>query len=261
MNSIETNLQRWLDYYRANVKTFEVEETNYTATFVKGRNRQKFITSEMPAKTFIAGAMILKDIKNFEKLHGRPEMIKPDYFSIRNKIPPFKAEKIYNVDINAAYPNAAKKLGFISEKTFNYLMTIKKQNRLAALGMLASKKTITYYFDGEISDIEIKEKETAPFFYLISNEIDTVMNCLINNLHSFVFYWFDGIYFIDSFEINKAVKELEFKGYPYKIEALKNFELKRKSFNILMTFEKDGKKKSFEIPDRHMINRLKLLNK
>lgn len=261
MNSIETNLTRWLNYYRENIGDFQLVETNYTATFVNAKNKQKFLTSEMPQKTFIAGALVKKDIKEWEKKNERPPLVKPDYFSSKNKIPPFFAEKVYNIDINGAYPNAAKKLGFISEKTFNYLMRVKKQNRLAALGMLASKKTITYYYNGDISDVEIVENELSAYFYAISREIDDVMKNICHNLFSFVFYWFDGVYFTESFEINKVVKELDLKGYPYKIETLEQFSLKRKSYNILIEFYKDGKKKSFEIPDKHMINRLKQLTK
>jgi len=49
---------------------------------------------------------------------------------------------IFNIDIKSAYATILKNDGLITQKTFDFINRLPKQERLTAVGMLAGKKNI-----------------------------------------------------------------------------------------------------------------------
>jgi hypothetical protein len=127
--------------------------------------------------------------------------------------------------------------------------------------MLAGKRIIYEYKKGELYAVETIESEYCSYFEHISSYVDLSMIKAANISQSFVFYWFDGIYFTDPSEAEKIGRSISEAGLNFKFETLTNFELLRNKGYINISYLKEGKPKIFNIPDKHILNTLNQLNK
>jgi hypothetical protein len=172
------------------------------------------------------------------------------------------------IDINGAYPNVLKKYGCISEDTFNYLMGIKKIDRLRAIGSLATNKIKLEIVNGEVIDFEIlQNKELAQFYFLCCFEIGNILKeCenisknayqySVNYIeNSFLFSWFDGIY-IKSDHVTKAkiMEYIENSGYKCSVDILEYFESIPKNEKIFIRWKEKGKKEKSIILQNKSLN-------
>lgn len=110
------------------------------------------------------------------------------------------------------------------------MCSLSKQDRLAAIGLLASTKdVINYDSKCECIDFNKVEKLTANWFYFCVLEIQNLMLAIINEIGSdFLFYWVDGIYFKGIENKHKIEQIIKDKGYSNSFEKI--FNLKYREF-------------------------------
>lgn len=159
--------------------------------------REKFMQNKMNAKAFIAYAMIKRDliskkikIPNISSWHVR-------YYQHDIK----KTERIkqgYYIDIKSAYANILFNDGYITEKTFVYIMSLPKTDRLACIGMLASKKQwYSVAANGEVvEEYEEVNELSGIFFYAVKKTFEIMDVCkMLLGADNAILNWVDCVYF------------------------------------------------------------------
>lgn len=163
----------------------------------------------------------------------------------------FETEDIYEIDITAAYPSTAVKLGLLSQNTFDKFfleetstshvarkMEIRKQYkdnsyfsgdtclkyskkcRLVSLGTLATKKEIDVYAGGLLIETVFDyDREIANLFYVCSYEVSKVMIKIAEEVEGVYFYWVDAI-FCKASAVEQVSLKLIDDGYKIKVKKL-----------------------------------------
>lgn len=163
----------------------------------------------------------------------------------------FETDDIYEIDITAAYPSTAVKLGLLSQKTFDRFfqeetstthvarkMDIRKQYkdnsyfsgdvclkyskkcRLISLGTLATKKEIDVYVAGVMVETVFEyDREIANLFYVCSFEVSKLMLQITQQVEGVYFYWVDAI-FCKSSSVEEVSLRLINEGYKIKVKKL-----------------------------------------
>ena len=216
-----------------------VEQTNYTDTIIDQSGNKIIVSPNFTANnTFIASKKIVSDYeKSGIHLENIPTSV-IKYYNFNNK--PFFYDRAILIDINAAYPTALKNTGIITEETFNFLMRLKKIQRLKAIGMLASIKTIYEFEKTElIATRKTDKKEFADIYYYASYEIGEILQkCSTINKNDFLFFWFDGIYIKPNWIYATEIMELLKKNnFNFSVSWIENFEAKelKNTFKINWT--------------------------
>lgn len=110
-------------------------------------------------------------------------------------------DRCYEVDITAAYYQAAYLMGYIGKELYEHVIrSIPKSERLWLLGAIASSYTIQNYVDGkEFGEPVPKFSEIHKRAWInICSFIDEIMMDLKAAIGpGYLFYWVDGIYFQD----------------------------------------------------------------
>jgi len=244
-----SSLSGFVDFLKFNKFSFTLSLTSYTATVkIAGDKVNYLYTRDGRIQDFSLVSKIKKEI-NKSNLHVdnvRTANIK--YFSLTN-LKPCKHKKIYNIDITDCYPTTLKNLGFITPEFHAELSEVEKIKKLKSIGQIATKKTIYEFVDGE--NISIKQKENEYLrnvWFTICHETGETINECKNNINSFLFFWFDGIYFKNPKDAEKIKEILTKRNYKFKEETLKNFIVKKTKTNLTITYDKDGKQKKFDLP-------------
>ena len=229
--------------------TFTVGMTSYTASLkIAGDKINYLYTKDGRKQDFSLVSKIKKEITN-SNLHVdnvRTGNIK--YFSLTN-LKPCKHKSIYNIDITDCYPTTLKNLGFITPEFHEELSKVEKIKKLKSIGQIATKKTIYEFVDGE--NVSIRQKSNEHFrnvWFTICHETGETINECKNNTNSFLFFWFDGIYFKNKKDAEKIKEILTKRNYKFKEETLQNFIVKKNKKTITITYDKDGKQKKFDLP-------------
>lgn len=231
---------------------FTVTLSNYTAKIEckeNGNLNFDFIKEEKPFYFFAHYRELKKQVEEYLKNNviNLPHEIR--YFDI-NKKKDFYRKQIFNIDLSSAYINVLLNERIINKELFNKLEMLPKLDRLGVVGMLASRKNVYYYSNGEIQDIEIIEnKVLADVFYFCVNKTYLIMQDLKNIIRdSFIFSWVDGIYFDDENKIKLCEDYLIKNNYPYKVEILTKFIYQTLNNNAVLEYYKENKLKKFSIP-------------
>jgi len=244
-------------------ESFKIEVSNYTLNVVlEDGTKYKFIKEAKHQNFFIAMKKVEKDV-NFAvnelgfSDHLKDESIKPKFYSSCYQIAPFSSKKIFNIDLNSAYPNALFQLGLLSQETMDYLMTINKIDRLAAVGCLAKNKNIYTYQFGELQEVDNEKSEFVNIWRLMVNLVDSLLQDLVAiDPDNFVFYWVDGIFFKEKPDF-KTLEQMDYLikecGFAYKNENIRNFELRRVSDKIIVNFDKGSRKIEQCFTDPHFV--------
>jgi hypothetical protein len=175
----------------------------------------------------------------------------------------FQSDDIYEIDITAAYPTTAKRLGFISEKNFDKFfepetnashiarkfdirkrfndnsyfsegvcLKYSKKCRLISLGTLAAKKEIDVYVEGKKVDTYLDyDKEKANLFYNCAYETGLVMMDITNKYEDVYFWWVDAI-FCKSSVVDSIVDDMNKLGYKVKVKKLHSIEYRHRNFRV-----------------------------
>jgi hypothetical protein len=248
-------LKNYVKFLRDNKKSFVVRHGTYTTSVETQHGKNKYETHQFSDRVFIAAQMIRKDVVNSEM--GKRIMELPHEkinFGHHQKLEPFKADEVLNIDISGAYATCLYVNGLITDKTFKYLKKLRKEERLPSVGMLARSACLWKYKDGECVDIIVERSQTAQVFYYLIEEINYVMRSIQWELGKhFYFYWVDGVFFAKDTPkrlITNVENLLTSKNYLYKYEEVKNFKLtKNKQGVYTIDMVKNGEVKKYQFQD------------
>lgn len=242
---------------------FELENSNYTSTFITDNIRTTYITQNIGKRSFYAHSkiksMLIKNNTDIKEIKNRPIFGNANlYFDSRDYIEPFNSERVINIDIKNAYPQTMFNEGFIDKELFDYMNTLKKKDKLASLGMLATKKVILKYHKGNIYDSDLIENKYRPIFFLLVKTIDQIMQiCKQIAGDYFIFYWVDGIYFRENtpeYILSEILEFIQSLNYQVYTDLLYQFNLVKTNKLITISFFKNSKNglepKVFKFPDK-----------
>lgn len=207
---------------------YYLEQTSYTDTIIDQSKNKIIVAPNFTANnTFIASKKIIKDYENSGiYLENIPQnLIK--YYNYNNV--EFFYERAILIDIKAAYPTALKNTGIITEETYNFLMKLKKIQRLKAIGMLASSKFIYEFEAGElISTRKTEPNKYKDIYFFAAYEIGEILQkCSAIGKTDFLFYWFDGIYIKPNWiYAAEIMKLLQLNNFNFSVSWIENFEAK-----------------------------------
>lgn len=242
-------LRSYVNYFKYNKHDFELSVTGYTAMIKNITEKRNYFFIKNTAKSpYRFTQKIKSEIKNSGIWIDEISVKHIKFFKINN-IKPIVIPTVYNVDINGAYPNSLKNLGLVSEGLFEQLMKLDKMTRLKAIGMLATNKSVFIFKEGKQIAVTKKRDELMRNCWLALCQYtgEAIDECRIN-CNSFLFYWFDGIYFTDKNEAQKMIDILKAYKFESKLEVLKNFTVKELDYNIQITYGKGEDKKKFLLP-------------
>jgi hypothetical protein len=246
------NINACVEWAKISGYDFELILSNYTAKIECKQNAALNIQFIKEEKPFYFFAMYKELKKQVEAYLLNNTILLPSevrYYDVIQKKDFYKKE-IFNIDLSSAYINVLFNEKIIDKELFNKLEKLPKLDRLGVVGMLASKKNVYYYKNGELQDVEIIEnKILSDVFYFCVVKTFLIMQDLKNIIYSsFIFSWVDGIYFDDKTKIKECENYLIKNNYPYKIEVLNNFIYTRVDENAVIEYLKEGKTKRFSLP-------------
>jgi hypothetical protein len=226
---------------------FQLRCSNYTMQVVVADSKYNYIKEEQSNAAFAAFSKLKHDLGTKK----RPNIQAGDvsYF-IHNFKEPLFIERVINIDLKSAYANILFNDGLISKPTATYLKGLKKKDRLAAVGMLASKKEVYDFENGEPGKMYEERSDFSPFFFYAVKRTSEIMGELKKICgNSYLFTWVDGIYFLpDPGVKEKCQAFLKGINFPSSCEYLKEFDVNFFKASIKVHFKKDNKLKSFDLP-------------
>lgn len=248
------NAKAYVEFLKTTGFPFTLRISNYTTEIISDMFNIQFVQSMRGKQCFAAYAKVKSDIRNKEKPkinHSSLRYFEHDFTS------PCIIPQVTNIDLKSAYASVLYNDGFITEPTFQYLRKIEKMDRLAAVGMLASKKYIFNYdatgklFEG-IKGYSKIVSDNEDFFYYCVKKVQDIMTFLKGiAAKNYLFTWVDGIYIVPDPETEKELKEfLDSINFSCSVETLQNFRVQFLNDKIKVDFLKDGKIKLFNIPAR-----------
>lgn len=229
---------------------FKISHSNFTTTIETQHFKRSYITEERSTKVFAAKNMIKSDMDFFTANEWPADVCKSSLF-YDEKLGACSYDKIYNIDLKNAYASILYIDGFISEKTYKYLLSLRKIDRLISIGIFAAiKKNFYYDSEGRLVDFSVAESETQGIFYWCVRRVNEIMRkCTELIGEDYLFFWVDGIFF-RSKEKGEIIGEyLTGLGLKYSFDELLNFKCNneegKKYFSL--SFEKSGKVKKYNI--------------
>lgn len=171
------------------------------------------------------------------------------YYSAKIVTKPLYKHKAYNIDINAAYPTCLYNAKLIDYKMYARLMSLNKDERLAAIGMMASRKRKFNFIGGEVDSYEDTESPYSKyFFYCVQTISEIIWKCEVIAGNSFVYSWVDGLYVTDKKVAEQCRRLIAEHGYKSTVAEITDFYYEPLENRVKVTFLKDGKIKLFNIP-------------
>jgi hypothetical protein len=238
---------------------FTVSLSNFTAKIDTPFEKYSFIKKGRGNNFFAAYNKIVKNIKPFKKSVDI-DFIK--YYNtgfIRDKM---YFNKIYQVDITNCYPSILYNEELIDIETYNYIQTLDKKDKLAAIGMMAKRHNVFNFDNGKIISFKVESSNYSDYFFYcvqrtfeIINETKQIIN------EDYLFSWVDAIYFSSFDNISKIQNYLKRNfNLKSKVLELNNFsvELKKDFFHV--RYIKDGKKTYMTVPTIEQSERKELMN-
>lgn len=244
-------LKKEIDFLIKMKFDFSVLLSNYTTTIKSPAFNKMYMLKRGSQKMFIAYKMILRDIKEKNIPAPKIDRSRCRYFSHRKGLESGKFNKVVNIDLKSAYATILFNEGIISQKTFDYLQTLPKEDRLAAVGMLAKTKTEFVYKAGELTEHPLRHREeTEGFFFYAVNRTRGIMENIENLLNNdFIFSWVDGIYFSDESKAGPILEYLKEININYSLQYCTNFEIiEKKELYFINFVDEKGRKKPFNVP-------------
>lgn len=250
----EANIQLYVDLLKSIRMPFKMEVSNYTTRITSECYNLYFVKNEQSLKTFAAAAKIKSDL---QKVKNPPEIDinTVSYFDTNFKHE-FFSDVCHNIDIKSAYASILYNAGFITGSTFKYLSSLDKMERLAAVGMCASRKEV--FFHDRNGNIKSRYELVNPlsnFFFFCVQKTGNIIEDLRQQIFkdSFLFSWVDSIYYLNENENYRTICQ-EYLLEEYNLEStfkrLNDFEVKMKDEFYKIQFIEEGKTKPkyFNIP-------------
>lgn len=228
---------------------FTIQFTGYTAIIKNQTLKRNFLfTKENVKFDFSVTQKIKSEIKSSGVHVDLITTKNVKFFRLNNLHTSFHKE-VSNVDINSAYPKALLNLALISESLFGELQSMDKSKKLRAIGQLATKKTVYVFKKGEqVSFYHKVDEQMRNVWFALCNEVGEAINECKEQCKSFLFFWFDGIYFTDASEKDKIMEILSQWNFECKYEVLKDFTVKENEDFVFIEYKKGEEKKQFKLP-------------
>lgn len=243
--------------------SFTVKCTNYTTEVIQNEISYLFSASKKTNFRLFGTYQTLKaQVKkiNTESYEGLISYFRLNLNNILNQHSKINLGEVINIDITAAYATTLLNKKYIDKKLFTKIMTLPKLERLAVIGMLATKKHIFEFSAGEQINCHTEtDAQKRNIFFEASHAVNEIMEtCAAIAKEDFLFFWVDGIYLkTDKYKI-EIQKYIEAHSYQYKTEILKNFTAEiKENKTIFVTYQKEEKIKTFNLPISNKKNILK----
>lgn len=214
------NYKHFTNLFKLSNEPYLVTRSNYTLAITSDWFNVK-LHPQMSKMAFIAGAMLKRDIKKTGL--SNPDISKDDLsyfeFAAKEKLENI-TDEIYNIDIKSAYLNVLNNHGLLSVKTYSIGRKLSKRDRLAMVGMLASRKDIFEMIGNKTLSRDKVIADTCSWFYFCVNRTNEIMaDCkkIIGN--DFLFFWVDGIFFTGRENIKPVTDHLRAIGYRYSLDV------------------------------------------
>jgi hypothetical protein len=251
------NLKNHLDILKQLKKDFKFESSTYTAKIETDTTIINFIYKSLSKSAFISANKIKKDIQNSTVIKPKVNTNDLEYFQQDLKAEVLKY--VINFDFTKAYLNILYTDNFITKETFIFCCNLKKNDRLAAVGMLARRKNIFHFQNGKPVYTEIKKSENSEYFFYCVQKTNFIISQLRNSVNArFLFSWVDGIYFelkneTELINIQKEVFNIcEIYNMKFTTEILTDYVSTFENNIFQIYFNKDGKEKRFTIPSHEL---------
>lgn len=262
-NKIDSaEVAKFIRYLKLTEQTFNVVSTGYSKTVKHNGDSYSFITDQTPVKTFAVNSAIKRDAKASGLVLDEVPQWKPRYFSVYEHIDRGEQtpETMYLVDIASAYLTCLLNAGIISKETFTLAQSLKKTDRLKAVGMLATSKLTMEFQTGTLKRyFTTEEREYRNFFFFACYQVGELLNKVANAYReAFVFFWVDGIYI----KANPTIAEAMFSdaGYKFKTDTLTGCKMQKHKNYISFEYKAKEEQKTFCIPFEDVNNRVYLSN-
>jgi hypothetical protein len=254
MQLTEQIVKDYIDLLKQIKMPFTIEISNYTTRIRSKNYNVHFLKQEQSLRVFAAASMIKKDLLSVKN----PPTTDPqnvEYYQT-NFGYAFYSDRVYNIDLKSAYATILYNDGFITGKTYEYLSSLPKMDRLAAVGMCASRKNIfSHSASGAVvAEIEQVNPLSPFFFHCVKKTYDIILDCRARIFNDcFLFSWVDGIYYLNHNESYRTAT-MAYLETEYSMEStfklLESFELKIRNgfYKITYTETESREEKSFNIP-------------
>lgn len=249
----EKNADTYLSLLHSTKTPYTLTLSNYTMKIESALYDVSFTKNTFSNRLFAAYQALKKDVSTSRMPSVDEENV--FYYNTKNHIENVYADVIFNLDIKAAYPNILRNEGYTTASTHKKIMSLPKAERLAVVGMLASRKEI---FRHDKNGKVISYGETVSptsnfFFYCAKRTFDIMEDTRVNILkNDFIFSWVDSLYFNDNdfFSANIAADYIRSEyGLECTVKQYFSFELKHEGDIYKISFyDKDGKFFRFSIP-------------
>ena len=246
----EKNIQLYIDLLTKIKMPFVLEVSNYTTRITSENYNIYFVKNEQSLRTFAAAAKVKADL---QRVKNPPEIDinKVSYFDTNFKSE-FFSDVCYNIDLKSAYATILYNDGFITGKTYKYLCSLDKMERLAAVGMCASRKEIfTFDKNGNIKSYSENVNPLSCFFFYCVQKTGNIIKDLRQQIFKdcFLFSWVDSVYYLNHNENYKTITQ-SYLLEEYKIEStfkiLSDFEVRLKPEFYKISFLEQNKKGEFK---------------
>jgi hypothetical protein len=240
---------------------FACSVTNYTTHLESELRNILFQKEHRSTQMFAAYQYLKKDIEGKNLPHVDPDKLR--YYINGFNGNQIYSDKIYNIDLKAAYATILFNKGILSKKTYRYLMRLPKIERLVSVGMLASRKN-TFHFNNNgriIAETEVISPYSNFFFAAVKETYDIMNEAKVILGNDFLFSWVDGIYFMNRRHKTSLMNFLKARNLKASFSVLKEFEIEMNHEFHRLSYMKDGQKKYFIIPiSTGYLNRNKIIS-
>lgn len=261
-------LEQTIKMLKSSGQRFDVLHSSYS-TSIEFEDKKKILytTFSYRDKVFQASRCIVKDLKEnplADVIRGQ-EWPKINFDS-KNGWEPKKCKAVINIDISKAYASCLLNSGLIKPNTFQFLNSLRKYERLPAVGMIAKRGIVYRYNQGEcISFDKVEGEWTQIFFYIIAQVNSVMQDCQRIAGKDYCFHWVDGI-FVDHRIDKQKLKDIELcledAGYSYKYEKCENFSAYRDGDKVHVSMTKNDEPKNYCFRDPNfMRNYLEMLER
>lgn len=225
--------------------------SNYTIKIESDLFNQHFMRNQQNNKTFAAFAKLKKDLKNFPV----PEISRAENFYFEHDFKKgISLDVAYSIDLKSAYATSLMMRNVLSADTYNYLTSLPKEDRLAAVGMLASRKDIfEFNSKNQIVKYETVVSEFEGFFYqCVRDTYEVIRYSRFLAESTYLYSWVDCIYLNSNVYVSDITDFLTANGYNFTIEKLQRFKVQETPKGMNVSFWKEGKEvskfKTFNLP-------------
>lgn len=211
-------------------RNFQTENTTYTKKIVTD---DEIIFFNEGGEDNNSRLLLINAVRNDAKKYLEKNVVQEIYRKetcFFNMLDVIESKKVIRkIDLKSAYWEYARKIGVITEETNNKFLEwyksvdpyFAKQDRLAALGALATTKYTNIYINGRWShSLPVYTEPTRPLYMEICNGVDRLMKDCNFNVPGCKYYYWDCIFVEDDFS-EEAIEYLKSRGYEVSVEETK----------------------------------------